>query len=279
MTEPTTNIVNDACSSIIADALDLAMQVDAVEAPTPIGVNGLSVFVPPGYRHEIVDTEKYAREPSRRRRQVVVTRTPALVDYLARYVGEPEICTLYVNPDVPGIIGVLDDADGWREDRVTLRWKTTVGWERWATASGKLLDQEAFADLIEEGLTEIAKPSGADLLELAQSIHATTSARFSSDRRITSGQVQFSYVEQIDAKAGGDGQMSIPATIELVLAPFEGAAPRQISARLRYRVQGGKLSLGIVLNQPNEFLLDAVDFEVQTIREAHPNVLTVWGQP
>src|SRR6185295_15188106 len=102
---------------------------------------------------------------------------------------------------------------------------------------------------------------------------------FSSDRRIVSGQVQFSYVENVNATAGADGKMTIPATIELVLAPFEGAAARQITARLRYRVTQGKLSLGIVLNQPTEFLLDAVDHEVQAIIEAHPEVLTVWGTP
>lgn len=265
-------------SSILQDAVALGLLAESTTEPTEVGINGLSVFVPPGYRHDIVDTERFNERPSRRKRSVIVTRTSALVDYLRRFVV-PTDCTLYVNPQTPGVVGVLDDTEGWRDDRVCLQWRQTTGWVRWSNASGKMLDQETFADLIEEGLTEIAKPSGADLLELAQSIHATTDARFSSDRRIVSGQVQLSYVETINATAGSDGKMTIPAEITLVLAPFEGAAPRTITARLRYRVQGGKLSLGVVLNQPTEFLLDAVDAEVQAIIEAHPDVLTVWGTP
>lgn len=267
-----------AGSSLLHDANELGLLSEATTEPQDVGTSGMSVFVPPGYTHKIVDNESYGDLPKRRRRNVVLTRTSALVDYLRRFVN-PIDCTLYVNPITPGVIGVLDDTDGWRDDRVALQWRQTTGWLRWSNASGKMLDQETFADLIEEGLTEIARPTGADLLELAQSIHATTDARFSSDRRIVSGQVQLSYVETINATAGSDGKMTIPSTIELVLAPFEGAAPRQISARLRYRVTQGKLSLGIVLNQPTEFLLDAVDQEVQAIIEAHPEVLTVWGQP
>lgn len=265
-------------SSILHDANELGLLSEATTEPQDIGTSGLSVFVPPGYTHKVIDTDEFNDTPKRRRRSVVLTRTSALVAYLRRFVS-PTDCTLYVNPLTPGVIGVLDDADGWRDDRVSLNWRQTTGWMRWSNASGKMLDQETFANLIEEGLTEIAKPTGADLLELAQSIHATTAARFSSDRRIVSGQVQLSYVEEIDAKAGKDGKMSIPAEIVLVLTPFEGAAARTITARLRYRVAGGKLSLGIVLNQPTEFLLDAVDHEVQSIIEAHPDVLTVWGTP
>lgn len=263
--------------SVITDAVDFAREVNATREPTQIGT-GLSVFIPPGFTHEIVDTQGFQATPSRRVRTVTLTRTAALVDYLKRFSTDAD-CTLYVNAGLPGVVGVLDDADGWRDDRVTLQWQTTQAWARWQSASGKMLDQEAFADLIEEGLTEIAAPTGADLLELAQSIHATTAAKFSSDRRIVNGQVQLSYVEEINASAGRDGKMMIPAQITLVIAPFEGATPATITARLRYRIAGGKLALGIVLNQPTEFLLNAVDSEVQTIREAHPNVLTVWGQP
>lgn len=279
MEETTALAVGELISPLtsLSEAVDYAREAKSTTEPTRIGT-GLSVFVPPGFTHQIVDTDHLQIEPSRRKRSVTLTRTSALVDYLRRYVS-PIDCTLYVTPDPPSVVGILDDTHGWRDDRATLRWRQTTGWLRWANASGKMLDQETFANLIEEGLTEIAKPTGADLLELAQSIQATTAARFSSDRRIVSGQVQFSYVEEIDAKAGKDGKMSIPAEITLVLTPFEGAAPRPITARLRYRITQGKLSLGVVLNQPTEFVLDAVDAEVQAIIEAHPDVLTVWGSP
>lgn len=283
-TTPTpVSTVWSANESILADAARLDLIAGSTTEPTEYGT-ALSVFVPPGYRHELLDVDRFNPKPSRRKRNVTLTRTSALVGYMRRHVdnaldGGPDDTTLYVDPDIPGVVAILDDTAGWRDDKATLRWQPTDGWLRWIEASGKMLDQDAFANLIEDGLTEIAKPAGADLLELAQSIHATTDARFSSDRRLVSGQVQLSYVENVNATAGADGKMLIPNEIVLVLAPFEGAAPRQITARLRYRVAGGKLLLGVVLNQPNQFLLDAVDAEVQAIIEAHPGVLTVWGKP
>lgn len=264
----------------------VAAIVDVVEkanntACYDVAENVVVQLSPPGYVRHVDDLQQFLPNPRRATSLVRLQRADALVAWLRRH--KTEATTLYVDPAALTAVAIADDhlpgVPGWRQHRATLHWQVTPGAARWAAADRKMLDQDDFAELVESGITEIAEPAGADLLELAQSIKATTNAQFRSDRRLTSGQVQLTYVEEIDARAGKDGQMTIPASITLVYAPFFGAAARKVSARLRYRVTGGKLKLGVVIDQPEQVVLDAVDDEVQSIMEAHADLLVLWGTP
>ncbi len=93
------------------------------------------------------------------------------------------------------------------------------------------MSQEDFALHIEAGLQEIEQPDAADLLEIAQSFHATTGAAFRSAIRLASGEQQFTYEENIEAKAGRSGQLAVPTTFILLVAPFVGEQERQVVAK------------------------------------------------
>jgi uncharacterized protein YfdQ (DUF2303 family) len=277
-------------SSGVQAAIDLALEHGRQDADD-LAPNLRGQHVAAGNDYQIVDLQPYADAPRRAAGIVQLVTTDSLVTYLHRHTRPEAIngsvddqrCSLYVDlPNFTAITVLNDhsyDGPGWRDDRATLKWQPTPGWQRWAGVDRKMLQQDEFSELIEDGLTEIATPSGADLLELAQSIRATTSANFRSDRRLQNGRVQLTYVEEVDARAGADGQMEIPADITLVLAPFQGAEPVTVKARLRYRVTGGKLTLGIILNNPDIVLADAVDRELSLIRSVHPHVMVVLGRP
>lgn len=224
---------------------------------------------PAGFSENIIDLESYAETPRRKVANIEVLTTASL----AQYVNEHRTMgtTLYADPDALAVEAILNDhvpsvtdadAAGHRDHRATLRLTLTPGCDRWLKAHGKYLDQEAFAQLIEDGLTEIAVPSGADLLELAQTMQSSTSAEFRSSIRLTTGQVQFQYVETGTARAGAQGDMTIPETITLVFAPFFGAADMQVEARLRYRIEGGHLKLGVWLIRHVEAIREAFETEV-----------------
>lgn len=182
----------------------------------------------------------------------------AFIDYVGQFKDNQ--VTIWVPVTQGKIIAVINDnADqpGWGDFRAELTLTETPEWKHWISANGKDMNQEDFANHIEDGMDEIIEPPAADLLEMAQSIHATNDVRFKSQRRLASGEVQFEYTEEIDATAGTDGKLKIPAEFELAIAPFVGEDPYKVNARLRYRLGQGKLAIGYKLIRPDAVLRDA----------------------
>ncbi|WP_280300666.1 DUF2303 family protein, partial [Nocardia abscessus] len=90
-------------------------------------------------------------------------------------------------------------------------------------------------------------PSAAYMLELAQSFQATKNVQSESGTRVSTGEVPFRYREDIDAKAGRAGDLSIPETFRLSLPIWRGTDTQDFVAKLRYRLSEGDLRLGVKL--------------------------------
>jgi uncharacterized protein YfdQ (DUF2303 family) len=212
---------------------------------------------------QVTDLEIYLDQP----RRPTGTYRPDTVDSFTEYVEQhhsPSETTVWVSVGAPSqVIAVLDDhsaeANGWREHRAELVLQPSPEWARWSSLDRRLVDQQDFAEHIEQGLLDIADPAAADMLEVAQSIEASMSASFRSGLRLQSGATKLKYEEEIDAKAGQSGELEIPKEITLMLAPFVGEERRAITARFRYRIVGGKLKLGYFLDRPEEILREAVE--------------------
>lgn len=169
------------------------------------------------------------------------------------------------------VIAVLDahktDSARWNSHSVTLTLRKTEAWEQWISYDGKLLNQEQFAEFLEDHLPELQRPDAATMLEIAQSIQGATKAEFQSGTRLQSGERQLKYVETVTAKAGQKGELTIPETFVIGLVPFEGSEGYQLTARLRYRINGGPLQLGYKLERPTDTLRTAFGDVVEAIGE------------
>lgn len=153
------------------------------------------------------------------------------------------------------------------DHRATYAVLLTDAWKAWAAHDGKLLDQQTFAEHIEDRSIDIIRPSGADMLELAQSFQATIGVHFDSSKALSSGERQLTYREDINATAGKAGQMDIPADFSLGLVPFEGADAYPVTARFRYRITNGSLRIGYHLERPADILRAAFLDVVSKIQE------------
>lgn len=171
--------------------------------------------------------------------------------------------TIYVDrdPNAPKIAAILNGqgntGTGWGDFCAEILFRFTPQWLRWKAIDGKLLPQAAFAEFIEDNLSDIAAPPGADMLEIAQYLTATRTVDFKSAVRIASGAIQFSNVESIDASVKAQA-MPIPEAITLGIAPICGLPPFRVVARFRYRIQDGKLMLGIKLQRIEDVMNEVV---------------------
>jgi len=162
-----------------------------------------------------------------------------------------------------------DDRDeaGYGDQRCILELLPTKAWATWTELDKKWLDLPTFAEHIEDNLIDIVSPDGATMLEVSQSLQATTGAEVQRAERISNGEVKFRYVETISATAGQAGEFEVPAEFIIAIAPFEGAEPTMVTARFRYRLNRGDLRLSYALVRPDDVRRDAYQAHVTEVAE------------
>lgn len=248
-------------------AAELAAQPESFSV-TPGDVE--TVLAPPGWSVTTHDHEKLA--PTPRRSHGVVTVRDAEGFMLAVqqrqtgpvsvYADEATAGVIYdersVTPrrSVPSLVAVLNDdqggTPGWRDHIVCLELERTPEWLHWLSRDGRLSPQHDFARHVEDGLREIVAPSPADMLDMAQSFQAITNAKFRGGQRLKTGERQFTYDEEVTAKAGAESQITIPDEFTLEVAPFYGAEPARVRAAFRFQLRQAELTLGYKLDRPHE---------------------------
>ena len=225
------------------------------------------VYVPghgdhPG-RTEVVT--KATLEPYRATGAVAVFDAVSLSTLIA--VNSYAHTTVYVdrNPTKPAIVAVLNDhgrdGPGWRDHRVSIQFRKTPQWEKWSAIDGKFLSQMEFANFVEDNLLDIVTPAPADMLEISQHLEVIRTTSFKSSSRPKSGLVKFRN-ESDDTTAEN---VTIPDALVLELAPFVGSPKSLITARFRYRIEGGGLKLGVKLQRIEEVVAEVMDAIVAAI--------------
>ncbi len=226
----------------------------ASKATKPHELRPGRLFAHPEAQH-LIDLERYNVRPHRRKGLVIALDAASFARLVTDLGPDDGRSAIYADIETPNVTAVLNDHDaeaGWGDHRVVLPVVRTRQWQRWLARDGRIGDQVEFAQHIEDNLADIASPPGADLLELAQTFEAATSAEFTSGARLHDGSRQLRWVEKVEARAGQQGQINVPEKFTLVISPFEGSDQISVTARLRYRVRNGQLAIGYQLHQPED---------------------------
>jgi uncharacterized protein YfdQ (DUF2303 family) len=237
-----------------------------------------SLVTPDGRAHKMDLTgDDYRETPARKSGTTTVRDVESFLTYFEKHADDAS--EVYADIERRTVTAVLDahqaGAARWGKHRVLLELRNTAAWKAWTSQNDRLMPQDAFADFIEDNLVDLVEPDSATMLELAQSFEATTSAEFQSSKRLDSGQRTFSYVEDVQAKAGQRGDITIPSTLTLALRPFEGTEPYKVTARFKYRLGGGNLQLGFKLERPEDVLSAAFEDIRTLIDEGVPEEIAV----
>lgn len=141
------------------------------------------------------------------------------------------------------------DAPGWRDDTLTVTLKADEDWVAWHQLSGQFLPQEKFGDIIEELRHTIQTPDQADLLEIIDSVRASTSGEFESTIERARGGIKATYKKEVSARAGAVGrELQVPETITLLLRPWENhPVSYEVQAYFRLNITEGHLRLAVKL--------------------------------
>lgn len=193
--------------------------------------------------------------PPRRIKQTVhLTDSGSFIDYVNRFKSGDTLIFAKVDETSATLTAVLDyhKPTGAKPDychhRATFTTLPTPEWVTWLKANRQPMDQVTFANWLEDNLSLFVQPkdengvpdetipSGADLLELVQTLHGTANARFSSSVRLHNGAYSVSYEEEIDVKGQiRGGNVDFPKMIMGGFAIFQGGDAFQVPARIKTR--------------------------------------------
>lgn len=242
---------------------NLAEVIDEItrQAVEPVPLEPLTSYLIPAGK-EIVDTgEQFADRPARKSGEYAPATVQAFIDYVDEH--HTQATTIWVDKIRHRVTAVLNDHDktsaGWGDYVARLQLLQTPEWKHWALHDGKWLDRDTFAEHLQDGVDTIRVPDAATLLEIAQSIQGVVKADFKSAQRLDNGEVSFKYHEEVEATAGRAGHLEIPASFDLLVAPFYGEQPEILHARLRYRIRSGQLTIGYKLDRPLDVIQACVD--------------------
>jgi uncharacterized protein YfdQ (DUF2303 family) len=274
MTQVPTHFDDAAINSIVA----LANSVDCIQQ-----IDGTShLILPEGYSH--VDLTKLIEkiQPTQDRKKG--TTTLSNIDSFILFAQQQSLSDfgyIYADPEALTLTAVFNDhrdidTAGWRDFRAVYRAEQSLEFISWKSKDRKVMEQEDFAVFLEDNIADVVEPSGDALLAIALTLQAKTEANFSSSRRLDNGQVQFSYTENIDARAG-TGAIEIPREFQIGLRLFKNGDGYKIKARLKYRLGSGKLKFWYELDRPENAIEAA--FQEYIVKAEAAGYTVLIGKP
>lgn len=219
-------------------------------------------------------------EPERKKATVVVHEVDAFIEYVARHADadQTEVFVDSVGGTVTAVLDSDGDHAGWRQHTAVLRLQQSPAWKAWLGVNEKMLGQADMAEHFEARSIDIVTPDAATMLEIAQDFQATRTVTYQSSRRLSTGEVGLTYLEADDAKSGRKGDLHTPSRITIAIPLWVGGEIITMTARLRYRIDGGTLRLGVLLDQPEDIVAAAFESVASEIRDGLDNLPVFAGQ-
>lgn len=251
----------------LAQGLGRPFNVEQIKAPLALIPENTALKV----------LEEHLPAPTRTKQQLTVLDAATFINYVKRFANSATV--VFCNgPDGRTFRAVFDyhqpDQPAWGSHSASYACPLTVEWGNWKAFDRKRLSQADFAEFIEDNVKDLVTPeqapdapSAADMLEISRTLQAQKNITFRQGTRLDNGQVQLTYNEEIDGRAGATGQLRIPEQFYIGVKPFLGGAAFLVSARFRYRIQEGRLVVWYELVRPDKVLEEAYGAVRHTISE------------
>lgn len=259
-----------------------------VKRPTE-GTTGAGVpFVTIPDDYKIENLERLLPAPIITRQSITVRDINSFTGYAKKFHNEDSVVfaddgwkgsLMGVTPSVTAILDYHGkDSPQHGAHRATLIPRLSEAWGRWVKFCSEEFGQAAFAQFLEENMSDVVEPVGADLIEITRGIQATQKGEFKSGMRLSNGSFHLTYsVETVGTVS--QGGLDIPESIKLGIPVFENDVAYQVKAWLRYRFDDGKCKLKLELHRPRFIYADAFMTIMEKVKEALPDNLILLGVP
>jgi len=233
-----------------------------------------------GEYHDVTEDNAVPRLLLNHISQTVTLQTvDSLVDYVNRFKTEDTI--LFADIGANSIAAAIDfhgpATAGRAAHRATLSLPYSVEWKCWAEIDGKLMSQLEFARFLEENASDIATPSGADLLDACRDLQARRKVNFTKAVRTDSDNESFEYTDETTATTR-KGDVEIPSKFLLRIPVYFDGETHELYAFLRWRLEEGEgLKLGVRLHRA-EHVRQAVFKQIVTDAADRTDRLPVFGK-
>lgn len=258
------------------DNLTVALNHGAAIGPVRYIDENPFFVVPEGF--EVHDLGKFLDKPARKQGRAQFNDAHSFCEYFKKH---QMASTIYGQKAPPKFLAVFNDhrndEAGHRDFTATYNCPLSKEWNTWNEKNGKAMTQAMFAQFIEDNLPDIVEPAGADMLEISRTLEAKKKVNFASGIRLSNGEQELTYEETVQGTAS-KGKLQIPETFSLGIAVLEGGTPYKVTARLRYRIQDGNLSMWFDLLRPHKILEDAAN-DIWTQIEAATGQKILNGTP
>lgn len=167
--------------------------------------------------------------------------------------SDPELICVY-NYNEPGRNGPR-----FRDFRAVYRCPLSEEWKVWVAVAGSLMEQSEFAEFIEEHVHDVIDPKDAgknatelanilatnlatpaQLMALSRGLTVHVGKRVQNATNLSTGEAQIAFAEEHSDQAGQP--LKVPAAFAIAIPVFQSGRLWQLPVRLRYRVQGGRIS-------------------------------------
>lgn len=230
-----------------------------------------AVLVPDGY--ELHKFQRFQDAPAAKRGHSTFNDAASFAAYVNAHKSEGTAIAYEVAP--AKLVAIFDHHTpsrldsggpaGWARHSAELKFTPSREMVAWRGIDGKALGQVTLAEFLEDRLDDVASPSGAELLEVVQKFEETRSARFASAIDLHSGACDLVYAVK---DAAPTSRATLPREFMLGLPPYMGDERYKITARLRYRVNEGALTITLRLMQIDAVLEAAIVARVEAIAQA-----------
>lgn len=256
---------------------DTASAVEAIEAltlrsqaPRFAAADSRIPFVIHGDDQTVTDLEKLLPAPTRSRGTTTLRDEASFCAFVTLNKNASTI--VYGNKYPPRFEAIFNDhtpagGPGWQDHSAVYPCPLSIEWQKWSGSDGKQMKQADFARFIEDNSIDCRAPDSATMIEISRTLEAKKKVNFASGVRLSNGENELTFEETITGTAS-KGKLQIPETFTIGIPVLEGGDVYEVTARLRYRIGDGTLTMWYDLVRPHKVMEDAANLLWARIEKA-----------
>ena len=182
--------------------------------------------------HGLHSLEQYQPAPNRIKAKPALASCESFCEYVNRFKNEET--TVYLDMHKGMFRAALDHygtEPSWVDHTASFEPLTSLQWQAWTRIHKQAHPQVNFAEFIEENLDDIVEPPANEVLKAALQFQSKENVTLDTAQNLDSGAVKFNFV-----KDSISSTVTFPHRIKVLIPVFENEPPKELEARIRYRV-------------------------------------------